>query len=120
MRRLTQSLPAEYAGRHFSAREQGASESELSAIAAEGLQEIYFKDGGRRASGLPVKFTDIDYIDFGLLSWGQAGRSGPRPSRRRCVTDSAVSAAAGGGGAATLSAAVPGRTVAVTGTAGSC
>ncbi|MEU9313444.1 XRE family transcriptional regulator [Streptomyces sp. NPDC048256] len=66
MRRLTQALPGEYAGRLFSAREHGASESELSAIAAEGLQEIYFKDGGRRADGLSVEFTDIDYIDFGL------------------------------------------------------
>ncbi|MET8168491.1 hypothetical protein ABZT34_30250 [Streptomyces sp. NPDC005329] len=24
--------------------------------------------GGRRAGGLTVEFTDIDYIDFGLLS----------------------------------------------------
>ncbi|MFE7927582.1 telomere-protecting terminal protein Tpg [Streptomyces sp. NPDC057456] len=68
MRRLTQSLPPEFAARLFAAREQGASENELSAIAAEGLQEIYFKDGGRRAGGLTVEFTDIDYIDFGLLS----------------------------------------------------
>ena len=66
MRRLTQSLPPEYAGRLFSAREQGASERELERIAAEGLQEVYFKDGGRRAGGLTVEFTDIDYIDFGL------------------------------------------------------
>lgn len=68
MRRLNQSLPPEFAARLFAAQKQGASESELSAIAAEGLQEIYFKDGGRRAGGLTVEFTDIDYIDFGLLS----------------------------------------------------
>lgn len=30
---------------------------------AEGLQEIYFKDRGRRAHGLLVDFTDIDYLD---------------------------------------------------------
>ena len=33
---------------------------------AEGLQEIYFKDRGRRAAGLGVEFTDIDYLDFEL------------------------------------------------------
>ncbi|MFG2284011.1 telomere-protecting terminal protein Tpg [Streptomyces asoensis] len=66
MRRLTQSLPPEYASRLFSAHEQGASEGELERIAAEGLQEVYFKDGGRRAGDLTVEFTDIDYIDFGL------------------------------------------------------
>jgi hypothetical protein len=33
-------------------------------IVAEGLQEIYFKDRDRRALGLLVEFTDIDYLDF--------------------------------------------------------
>ncbi|MDQ0577897.1 telomere-protecting terminal protein Tpg [Streptomyces rishiriensis] len=66
MRRLTQALPPGYAGRLFSAREQGASERELERIAAEGLQEVYFKDGGRRAGDLRVEFTDIDYVEFGL------------------------------------------------------
>ncbi|WP_327180583.1 telomere-protecting terminal protein Tpg [Streptomyces sp. NBC_01334] len=66
VRRLTQSPPAEYAGRLFSARELGAFESELERIAAEGLQEVYFKDVGRRAGDLTVEFTDIDYVDFGL------------------------------------------------------
>ncbi|MFF7415467.1 XRE family transcriptional regulator, partial [Streptomyces lydicus] len=33
-------------------------------IAAEGLQEIYFKDRGRRADGLMVEFTDIDYVEL--------------------------------------------------------
>ncbi len=66
MRRLTQVLPPGYAARLFSARDQGASERELERIAAEGLQEVYFKDGGRRAGDLTVEFTDIDYIEFGL------------------------------------------------------
>lgn len=34
--------------------------------AAEGLQDIYFRDRGRRAAGLEVEFADIDYIDFEL------------------------------------------------------
>ena len=36
----------------------------LQRIAAEGLQEIYFKDRGRRAHDLEVEFTDIDYIEL--------------------------------------------------------
>ncbi|MDX2710106.1 XRE family transcriptional regulator, partial [Streptomyces sp. PA03-6a] len=50
----------------FEAQDQGAGEQQLRAIAAEGLQEIYFRDRGRRATGLEVEFTDIDYIDFEL------------------------------------------------------
>lgn len=64
MRRITQHLPPEYAGRLFAAQEAGAGEAQLRAIAAEGLQEIYFKDNGARAGGLLVEFTDIDYVDF--------------------------------------------------------
>ncbi|WP_189383107.1 hypothetical protein [Streptosporangium nondiastaticum] len=33
-------------------------------VIAEGLQKEYFQDYGRRASGLEVEFTGIDYIDF--------------------------------------------------------
>ncbi|MFJ6054835.1 hypothetical protein [Streptomyces sp. NPDC092307] len=32
-------------------------------IVAEGLQEIYFEDGGTRADRLRVEFTDIDCFD---------------------------------------------------------
>ncbi|MGW6879661.1 telomere-protecting terminal protein Tpg [Streptomyces goshikiensis] len=64
MRRITQHLPPEYAGRLFDAQESGATEAQLRAIAAEGLQEIYFKDNGSRAQNLLVEFTDIDYVDF--------------------------------------------------------
>lgn len=66
LRHLTQTLPPPYAARLFDAQEQGATEQQLLDIAAEGLQEIYFKDGGRRAQGLQVEFTDIDYIDLEL------------------------------------------------------
>jgi transcriptional regulator with XRE-family HTH domain len=64
LRLITQHLPPAYAARLFEAREAGATERELRDIAAEGLQEQYFKDGGRRASGLQVEFTDIDYVEL--------------------------------------------------------
>jgi transcriptional regulator with XRE-family HTH domain len=64
MRRITQHLPPAYAGRLFDAQAAGASEQQLQRIAAEGLQEIYFKDRGRRAADLEVEFTDIDYIEL--------------------------------------------------------
>ncbi|WP_406259754.1 XRE family transcriptional regulator [Actinacidiphila glaucinigra] len=66
LRLITQALPPEYAARLFEAQDAGASERQLRAIAAEGLQDIYFRDCGRRATGLRVEFTDIDYIDFEL------------------------------------------------------
>ncbi|MXM68942.1 XRE family transcriptional regulator [Streptomyces sp. HUCO-GS316] len=63
MRRLTVHLPPAYARRLFDAQQQGADDAQLRGIVAEGLQEIYFKDNGRRADQLQVGFTDIDYID---------------------------------------------------------
>ncbi|WP_095756362.1 telomere-protecting terminal protein Tpg [Streptomyces xinghaiensis] len=65
VRRVTQHLPPAYAARLLEARAAGAGEAELRGIVAEGLQEIYFKDRGRRAQDLRVEFTDIDYIDIG-------------------------------------------------------
>ncbi|MGK5628176.1 telomere-protecting terminal protein Tpg [Streptomyces sp. URMC 123] len=64
VRLVTQHLPPEYAARFFDARSAGATEQQLREIAAEGLQEIYFKDRGRRAQGLQVEFTDIDYVEL--------------------------------------------------------
>jgi hypothetical protein len=66
LRHLTQALPPQYAARLFEAQDQGATEQQLRNIAAEGLQEIYFKDHGRRAQDLQVEFTDVDYIDIEL------------------------------------------------------
>lgn len=63
IRRLTVHLPPDYARRLFEAQQQHASDPQLRAIVAEGLQEIYFKDSGRRAADLEVRFSDIDYID---------------------------------------------------------
>ncbi|MFG2527031.1 telomere-protecting terminal protein Tpg [Streptomyces sp. NPDC048516] len=64
IRLITQHLPPAYAARLFDAQAAGATEQQLQIIAAEGLQEIYFKDRGRRASGLLVEFTDIDYVEL--------------------------------------------------------
>ncbi|MFF9282568.1 telomere-protecting terminal protein Tpg [Streptomyces griseosporeus] len=63
VRRLTVHLPPEYARRLFAAQQQGAGDPQLRRIVAEGLQEIYFKDNGRRAADLEVDISDIDYLD---------------------------------------------------------
>ncbi|MCL7496029.1 XRE family transcriptional regulator [Streptomyces sp. MCA2] len=64
IRLITQHLPPAYAARLFDAQAAGATEQQLQNIAAEGLQEMYFKDRGRRADGLLVEFTDIDYVEL--------------------------------------------------------
>ncbi|WP_031511035.1 telomere-protecting terminal protein Tpg [Streptomyces megasporus] len=64
MRRITQHLPPVYAQRLFDAHAAGAADTQLRDIVAEGLQEQYFRDGGRRAPGLVVEFTDIDYVEL--------------------------------------------------------
>jgi hypothetical protein len=64
IRRITQHPPPAYTARLFDAQAAGATEQQLQNIAAEGLQEIYFKDRGRRAADLEVEFTDIDYIEL--------------------------------------------------------
>lgn len=66
LRLITQALPPAYAARLFEAKDAGATEQQLRDIAAEGLQEIYFKDRGRRAQDLLVEFTDIDYVEIGF------------------------------------------------------
>ncbi|KOU47874.1 MULTISPECIES: telomere-protecting terminal protein Tpg [Streptomyces] len=64
-RRLTVHLPATYAQRLFDARNAGASEGEMRGIVAEGLKDVYFQDGGSRATGLSdVEINDIDYLDL--------------------------------------------------------
>ncbi|MEU2271985.1 helix-turn-helix transcriptional regulator [Streptomyces olindensis] len=66
LRHLTIALPPQYAARLFDAQEAGASEQQLRNIAAEGLGEVYFRDGGRRARGLEVEFTDVEHLEFDL------------------------------------------------------
>lgn len=62
-RRLTVHLPPAYAARLFEAQQQGLGDQTLRDIVAEGLQEVYFKDGGTRAGGLEVEMTDVRYFD---------------------------------------------------------
>ncbi|MFF8953470.1 telomere-protecting terminal protein Tpg [Streptomyces sp. NPDC014940] len=66
IRHLTLALPPAFAARLFDAQQAGASEQQLRAITAEGLGEAYFRDGGRRAHGLEVEFTDVEQLDFDL------------------------------------------------------
>ncbi|MBL3671803.1 terminal protein [Streptomyces sp. M2CJ-2] len=35
-------------------------------LAAEDLGAVYFRDGGRRAHGLAVEFTDVEHLEFDL------------------------------------------------------
>ncbi|MFE6885865.1 telomere-protecting terminal protein Tpg [Streptomyces sp. NPDC057702] len=64
-RRLTVPLPPQYAQRLFDAREAGASDQQMRRIIAEGFKEVYFQDGGGRATGLSgVEINDIDYLDL--------------------------------------------------------
>ncbi|WP_367140876.1 MULTISPECIES: telomere-protecting terminal protein Tpg [Streptomyces] len=62
-RRITAHLSPEYARRLFDAQ-KGIGDQPLNEVIAEGLQREYFQDYGRRASGLEVEFTGIDYIDI--------------------------------------------------------
>ncbi|MGW1160284.1 telomere-protecting terminal protein Tpg [Streptomyces sp. NPDC002513] len=66
LRHLTVALPPQYAARLFEAQDTGGSEQQLRDITAEGLQEIYFRDHGRRAQGLLVEFTDVEQVEFDL------------------------------------------------------
>lgn len=67
MRLLTQHLPPAYASRLLDAEAAGASETDLQRIVAEALRDVYFRDRGRRARSLEeVRFTTIDYIEFGM------------------------------------------------------
>ncbi|CAL9332790.1 telomere-protecting terminal protein Tpg [Streptomyces sp. enrichment culture] len=67
VRHLTVALPPRYAARLFEAQEAGSGEQRLREITAEGLKEVYFQDGGRRAGSLEeVRFTDIEHLEFDL------------------------------------------------------
>ncbi|KDN74804.1 hypothetical protein DF19_27330 [Streptomyces olindensis] len=59
-------MSPQHAARLFDAQEDGASEHQLRDIAAEGLGEVYLRDGGRRAPGLEVEFTDVEHLEFDL------------------------------------------------------
>ncbi len=57
----------QHAARLFDAQQAGAGDAQLQQIVAEGLKEVYFQDGGRRAGQLEeVRFTDIEHLEFDL------------------------------------------------------
>jgi hypothetical protein len=60
VRDLLQPLPPQYGQRLLDAR----TETERRQILAQGLGEMYFRDGGTRAAGLEVHLSDIDRIDI--------------------------------------------------------
>ncbi|MFD7978694.1 telomere-protecting terminal protein Tpg [Streptomyces sp. NPDC059071] len=67
IRHLTVALPPQYAARLFEAQEAGASDQQLQQIVTDGLKEVYFQDGGRRAGSLEeVRFTDVQHLEFDL------------------------------------------------------
>lgn len=50
----------------FNAQNAGASEQQLRELAGQAFREVYFRDGGRRAHGLDVEFTDIEQLEIDL------------------------------------------------------
>ncbi|MFD8225989.1 telomere-protecting terminal protein Tpg [Streptomyces massasporeus] len=64
-RRLTVHLTPDHARRLFEARDAGAGDQEMRQIIADGLKDVYFQDGGTRATDLSdVAINDIDYLDL--------------------------------------------------------
>ncbi|WP_030276413.1 telomere-protecting terminal protein Tpg [Streptomyces sp. NRRL B-24484] len=63
---VTQRLPGSVARDLFAARDRGATQQEQQQIIAEGLGQAYFQDGGRRARGLHVTLTGLDWADFSV------------------------------------------------------
>ncbi|MFD9124110.1 telomere-protecting terminal protein Tpg [Kitasatospora sp. NPDC059571] len=64
MRTITQRMPGEVARRLYAARDAGAGTREQEQVLADALQEHYFKDGGRRASGLTTEINGMNWADF--------------------------------------------------------
>ncbi len=58
--------PPQHAARLFNAQDAGASEQQLRELAGQAFGEVYFRDGGRRAHGLDVEFTDIEQLEIDL------------------------------------------------------
>ncbi|WP_103529730.1 DNA-binding protein [Streptomyces sp. SM12] len=66
LRLITQRLSPGVSGRLLEAADRGAPEADLRRMVGDGLGESYFRDGGRRAAGLDVEVTEIDYLDVDL------------------------------------------------------
>jgi transcriptional regulator with XRE-family HTH domain len=64
MRTITQKFPGDVARRLYAAIDAGASQAQQEQLLAGALQEHYFKDGGRRASGLVAEINGMNWADF--------------------------------------------------------
>lgn len=65
VRLITQYLSGEVARELFAARDAGGGEQQL-VILARALGHAYFRNGGRRAHGLGIAFTDVEFADFSI------------------------------------------------------
>jgi hypothetical protein len=63
-RLITQRLSGAVARELFAARDAGAGEARQMVVLARALGHAYFRDGGGRAHGLQVAFSDVDFADF--------------------------------------------------------
>lgn len=63
-RLITQRLSGAVARELFAARDAGAGEAQQMVILARALGHAYFRDGGGRAHGLQVAFSDVEFADF--------------------------------------------------------
>ncbi|MFI2112825.1 telomere-protecting terminal protein Tpg, partial [Streptomyces lydicus] len=66
IRRIAEVLPPDVSGEMWAAWRAG-DEDRLNELVGQGLGYSYFQDRGRRAQGLDVELTDIDYIELGEL-----------------------------------------------------
>jgi transcriptional regulator with XRE-family HTH domain len=66
VRWITQYLPGEVARELFAARDAGAGEQQQLVILARALGHAYFRDGGLRAHGLGIAFTDVEFAEFSI------------------------------------------------------
>ncbi|WP_435607465.1 telomere-protecting terminal protein Tpg [Streptomyces ardesiacus] len=67
VRWITQDLPGEVARELFAARDAGAGEQQQqTVILARALGHAYFREWGRRAHGLRVSFSDVEFADFSI------------------------------------------------------
>ncbi|MGG9094697.1 telomere-protecting terminal protein Tpg [Streptomyces lividans] len=66
VRWITQYLPGEVARELFAARDAGAGEQQQTVILARALGHAYFREWGRRAHGLHIAFSDVEFAEFSI------------------------------------------------------
>ncbi|WP_394814136.1 telomere-protecting terminal protein Tpg [Streptomyces salyersiae] len=66
VRWITQDLPGEVARELFAARDAGVGEQQQTVILARALGHAYFREWGRRAHGLHIAFSDVEFADFSI------------------------------------------------------